>query len=699
MENAASSPPGEDRPTDAPAAAKPRRPRGLLLGRLRWNDPNTRFVGLAVLVGLLGSAGAIVFRLLTHELTRLATGSPDIVAGAASLPPLRRVLLPALGGLVGGFVARRFVRTGGTMGIAQIMEVVAVGRRTVRFRQSAARTASSLVVISTGGSEGREGPIIQMAAAFASLVARAMRVSPERAQILVACGMAAGVAGAYNTPISATLFVLELVVGSFSMAVFGPVVVSAVVSGLVTRAVIGNAPLYRVAPFEITSPLDFLPYVPLGLLAGIASVFFMRALRLAKRAFHATGWHDEYRMALAGAGVGALGLLYPAVWGNGFEGTNAMLAGTWTVGALAALGLAKIAATGLTIGSGGVGGVFTPALMVGATLGAIVGTVAHGLAPHLTAPISCYALLGMGGLLAGTTRAPLLAIIMMFELTDAPAILLPMMLVAVLAIAGARIFERESIYVEELREHGVEWQDSPQATALGSLRVVDILRRDVVPVPRTLPIETVLDTLLGGRALALYVTADDGRLLGMVDLHDLKEVLRSGDLVGPIIANDVLREAPAVTGEESLSSLNERLWLLDYDELPVVDAERRFLGVVTRRDVLAAFDREILRRGALLARISHLGADPREVDWFEVPEAHRLASLEIPEDLVGRTLAEAGLRQRGLTVLAVNRLEPDGRVRRFVPTPDERLRRGDRLVVLGALDSLPDLGRRGARSG
>lgn len=673
-------------------AAKPGA-RRLHLGRLRWRDPNTRFLALAVLVGLLGAGGAIVFRSLTHQLTRLLTGSTDIVAGARALTAWPRVLLPAAGGLIGGFIARRFIHKGGTMGIAQIMEVVAVGRRTVRFRQSLARTASSLFVISTGGSEGREGPIIQMSAAFASLVSRWVKVSPERAQILVACGMAAGVAGAYNTPISATLFVVELIVGSFSMAIFGPVVISAVVSAVITRAVLGNAPLYQVAPFEITSALDFLPYVPLGLITGIGSVFFMRALRLAKRAFHATRLPTEYRMLLAGAGVGAIGLVFPQVWGNGFEGTDAVLDGTMTIGVLAALCLAKTAATGLTIGSGGVGGVFTPALMVGATLGAILGTLVHTVDPYLTAPVYCYALLGMGGLLAGTTRAPFLAIIMMFELTDAPAIVLPMMIVALLAIAGARVFERESIYVEELREHGIQWKGTPQGTALTALRAEEVMRTGVEPVAQTLPLAALVDAFMRTRALHLYVGDAAGRLLGVVELHDLKEAIRAGDLTVPIIARDMLRDIPRVAPDESLASVNEKLWLRDYGQLPVVEPQSgRLLGVITRRDVLGAFDREILGSGALLARISHLEPDDREIDYFEVPEAHRLASLEVQRELVGRTLAEAGLRQRfGMTVLAVDRLEADGRVRRFVPAPDEPLRRGDRLIVLSNEEALAGL--------
>ena len=222
---------------EAPAPTRPSR-----FGRFFWRDPNTQFLLLAAAVGVVGALGAIAFRAISIRLTQLLLDAEDIVSGAESLPPLLRIFLPALGGLVGGLIARAFVTGTGTTGISQMMEVVNLGRRSVRVRPSLGRAAASLAVISTGGSEGREGTIIQMGAAFASWLSRLVKVSPERMRILTACGMAAGVAGAYNTPIAATLFVLEVVVGSFSMTLFGPAVVSAAISTVLVRS------------FSVTSP-------------------------------------------------------------------------------------------------------------------------------------------------------------------------------------------------------------------------------------------------------------------------------------------------------------------------------------------------------------------------------------------------------------------------------------------------------------
>jgi CIC family chloride channel protein len=399
----------------SPEAATPS--RASRFGRFFWRDPNTQFLLLSAVAGLLGAAGAIVFRWATTRLTHLLTNAEDIVSACESLPVLLRIFLPAAGGLAGGILAQRLISEKGPSGISQIVESVSLARRPVRMRSSVGRVLSSMAVISTGGSEGREGPIVQIGAALASSVARRLKVSPERVRILTACGMAAGIAGAYNTPIAATLFVLEVVVGTFSMTIFGPAVVSAVLSTVTVRFFLGDEPVYHVAPFQLQSLAEYVPFAAIGLACGPVSALLVRALREAKRLFAATRMPPPATMAIGGALVGTIGILLPEVWGNGFEGTNRILRGNPTLVGLALLFVGKIAATAATIGSGGVGGVFTPTLMVGATVGGAVAQLAHLVVPGLETPVGGYALLGMGGLMAGVTRAPLLAVIMIFELT------------------------------------------------------------------------------------------------------------------------------------------------------------------------------------------------------------------------------------------------------------------------------------------
>ena len=665
-------------------------------GKLFWRDPNTQFLLLSAVAGALGALGSIAFRLATSHLTDLLVDARDIVAGAESLPVLLRIFLPAAGGLAGGFVVARVYREKGTHGIPQMIEVVALGRSRVRLRQSLGRALSSIAVISSGGSEGREGPIIQLGAALASTVGRRLNVSPERLRILTACGMAAGVAGAYNTPIAATLFVLEVVVGTFSMTIFGPAVVSAVTSTLLVRFFLGDEPVYRVAAFRLESIAEFAAFALIGILSGPASALLVRGLRAGRRLFLATKLTTPFSMALGGVIVGAIGIFLPEVWGNGFEATDRILRGNPTLLLLLLLFVGKIAATSATIGSGGVGGVFTPTLMIGATVGGMVARVCGLAFPGFEAPVGGYALLGMGGLMAAVTRAPLLAVIMIFELTQNTQVLLPMLVVSVASILSARAFDEESHYIESLRSAGIVWEKTPEATAMSNLKVSEIVRTGVKLIPETTPFSEVVKRFLDTRSLYLYIGDAQGRLLGVIDLHDVKTRFADPLLSDLVIAGDLVSEIPFVTPDEPLTSVNEKLWFRDLGQLPVVDAAdtRRFLGIVTRRDLLGAFDHEVLQRSRLLGRVRTFseGEDGGEVDFFELPEKHRLVELPVPHDLAGRTIGETGLRSRyGVSVLAVRRRTREGLERRFVPEPNDRLEPGDVLIVLGTGDAIASL--------
>ncbi len=675
----------------APEPPTPARPARF--GRFFWRDPNTQFLILAAAAGLLGGFGAIVFRSLTHWLTRLLYGSEDIVRGVGMAVPWLRVAIPAAGGLIGGLVAHFFFQEKGPSGISHLIEVVSLGRRSVRLRPSLARCASSVAVIASGGSEGREGPIIQIGAAFASALARRWKVSPERLRILTACGMAAGVAGAYNTPIAATLFVLEVVVGSFSMTLFGPAVVAAVVSTLLVRSVLGDEPVYQVAPFSVQSVAEYVPFLAIGLVAGPVSALFAQVLSAAKRIFRATRWPSWITMTAGGVVVGSIALALPDVAGNGFEATDRILHGNPTAAFLLLLFAGKMVATSATIGSGGVGGVFTPSLMLGATVGGVVAQIFHAVAPALDAPVGGYALLGMGGLLAGMTRAPLLAVIMIFELTQNTAVLLPMMVVSVLAVTTARVLQRESMYLASLRSAGIVWEKTPEATGLASLKVADIMRRDVALIPRTTPLPEIVSDFLRSRSLFLYVGDEQGRLVGAVDIHNVKESFQERELSGLVLAEDLATEIPFATPEEPLTSVNEKLWFRDVGQLPVVDGAdtRRFLGIVTQRDLLGAFDSEVLKHNRLLARVHTVG-DTGAVNYLELPEKHRLVEVDVPPAIEGLTVSEAALRSRfGVSVLAIKRLTRDGIERRLVPEASDRFVHGDVLVVIGSEDAIARL--------
>jgi CIC family chloride channel protein len=648
-------------------------------------NENALFFTAVCLVGALGGLAGAAFRWLFQlAMTGFWGRSGVLLEVAASVPWWARLAVPVMGGGLAAALAVLFAtRRDAQGGFPDILEIVSLGGRTIRLSSSLRRAAASLMTLASGGSVGREGPMGQIAAAIGSRIGRSFRFSEDRIRILVAAGIAAGFAAAYNTPIGATLFVLEVIIGSFNMVFFGPAVVAAAISTLVTRFFAGPGPIYAPgAEYALVSAWEVGPYLVLGFLAGLASVLFQVTMERTYRVWDGLKLPLLLRTPLGGLCVGALAVFWPYILGNGYETINLVLAGRLAVGLLAILFVTKMLATTITLASGGSGGVFTSTMFIGAVLGGVFGMLTHQIAPGHTAVSGAYALAGMGGIIAGTTHAPFLAIIMVFEMTQNYGIVLPLMLTSITAYWTARSIRGTSIYTEELKRRGMRWEGTAQERLLRSLTVKDIMLPDVTLYPADLPLEKVVDVFQNSRVLQLYVGDDEGRLLGIVELHEVKRMMGE-EPASFVIAADLVTEIPVVTPDDSLVEVNEKLWFRDLGQLPVVDGEtQKFLGIVTRRDVLGAFDREVLRRNRLLAKVRSM--EGAGFDYFELPEESRMSRIVVPGEFVGQTLAEAQLRARhGVTVMAIQRLDAAGREHRIAPRPDTRLVRGDTLIVLG----------------
>lgn len=667
-------------------------PMRVFVRRLRVlfaENENAIFFAAVCTVGFLGGLAGAGFRWLFDLAVSGFWGrSGDLVSAATQSPSWLRVVVPVLGGALAAGLAGLFaLRRGAREGFPEILEIISLGGGTIRLARALERASASLMTLASGGALGREGPMGQIAAALGSRVGRSFRFSEERIRILVAAGIAAGFAAAYNTPIAAALFVMEVIIGSFNMVFFGPAIVAAAISTIVTRIFAGPGPIYAPgAEYAMVSALEIGPYLVLGFLAGLASVLFQIVMERMYALWNRFRLPAVVRTPLGGLVVGCLALASPYVLGNGYEGINLVLAGGIALGLMALLFVLKLLATTATLASGGSGGVFTATMFLGAMLGGVFGATLHTAVPGETAAAGAYALAGMGGVIAGTTHAPLLAILMVFELTQNYGIVLPLMLTSVMAYWTARTLRKTSIYTEELRRGGMRWEGTAQERLMRSLAVRDIMHTDVPLYPADLPLEAIVDVFQDSRALQIYIGDMERRLLGIVELHAVKRMLGERDgTYGPlVIAADLVTEIPVVTPDDSLVEVNEKLWFRDLGQLPVVDddEERHFLGIVTRRDVLGAFDREVLRRNALLAKIR--AVEGAGFDYFELPERERMSKLPVPHGMIGRSLRESGLREKyGITVMAIQRMDASGQEQRVAPRADTLLRRGDVLVVMG----------------
>ena len=389
---------------------------------------------LAALVGGLGAGVTALFREAMYALEWLLGGDSDgLVELAEHLKPWQRLLLPAAGGLVAGLILQEI---GGRLRgrtSTDYMEAVALGDGWISVRHSLVRATSSLVTVASGGSIGREGAMVQLAAMVASVLGRLARFPRDRLRLLVAAGAAAGLAAAYKAPIAATLFVAEIVLGSIALEYIGPLIVASVIASVTVHDLLGYAPAYEIPPFTLVSNWELGFYLLLGLAAGHLAPIFLRLLEVAHHGFARLPLPLAWRLAVGGLMVGGISVYEPQVWGNGYSVVATVLHSPWPWQALLTVLLLKMLATAATHGSGAIGGAFTPTLFVGALLGALFGTLIHAVLPAATGSASAYAVVGMGAMLAATTHAPLMAILMVLEMTLDYPVVLPLMLAVVTA--------------------------------------------------------------------------------------------------------------------------------------------------------------------------------------------------------------------------------------------------------------------------
>ncbi|MFN2475795.1 MAG: ClcB-like voltage-gated chloride channel protein [Chthoniobacterales bacterium] len=542
----------------------------------------------AGLVGFGGALCAIGFREMTAVVHRLFTGhsEPGLVESFGQLPAALRVAVPALGGLIAGAVLHFGTRWRSQVPTTDYMEAVVLGDGKISTRRSLVKCGSALFTIASGGSIGREGPLVQLSSVLASIAGRLQHWSAPRLRLLVGCGAAAGIASAYNAPIAGALFVAEIVLGSVAMEIFGPLVFSSVVATLTVRGFIGADPLYEIPRFRLNSNWEIGPYLLLGLFAGLMAPWFIRLLRASEREIARVAAPIYVKMCIGGLVVGALAVFHPEVCGNGYSAVSAILKGQWVWQTLLAILVFKVIATTATFGSGAVGGVFTPTLFVGASLGFLFGNAAEHLPGHLVLNPSAFALVGMGAFLAAATHAPIMAIIMIFELTLDYEIILPLMLACVVAYYSSVSIEKRSIYAEALKRKGA----GDYRHQLAELHVRDLMKTDPLTVSPNARFAEIGRQFIATRFNYLYVT-EGHRFIGAVSLHDIKSYLNAPELAELVIAGDILQHPfPFVRPEASLGEALEGFAGHDGERLPVVSnsSEDRLVGSISKTDVILA---------------------------------------------------------------------------------------------------------------
>jgi len=547
---------------------------------------------LSIIVGLGGGFAAIAFRWLINSFHRLFFGGMGDVLGF--LGQYYIILVPAMGGLIVGCVIY-FTRSGETKGhgVPEVMEAVWGERGRIRPRVAAIKALASSICLGSGGSAGREGPIVQIGSSIGSTVGQLFRVPEDLVKTLVACGAAAGISATFNAPIGGIFFALEVILHRVISARLGFVVISAVVADLIAHIFLGDFRTFDLpVEYALNSYSELPLYILLGVFCALIAALFIRSLYKIDDVFDALKLPEYLKPALGGVAIGLIGFYNPYLFGVGYDGVQQVLLGNITLLTLVALLFLKILATSFTLGSGGSGGIFAPSLFMGAMLGGLFGQIAYRFLPDVVAPSGAYALVGMAALFAGATRAPITSFLILFEMTRDYAIILPLLLAVVTSTLLSRVLSRETIYTLKLTRRGITMRPPEEAEFLSGVTVGEVMTRNCPTVSPQMSIPDLIDKLNKTGHHGLPVVDENGNLYGMVTLTDVESRI-TGDIKQLTVADMATTKLITAYPDQLLSELVEHLGMgtSEIPRIPVVSRKdpTRLLGMLRRQDIIKGY--------------------------------------------------------------------------------------------------------------
>jgi chloride channel protein, CIC family len=545
----------------------------------------------ANIIGVGSGFGAILFRWMIRTFESLFfKDGKQILSFIGSYYV---VIIPAIGGIIVGLLVYFFASETKGHGVPEVMLAVTKSGSKIRPRVAAIKALVSSVCIGSGGSVGREGPIVQISSAFGSSVGQLFRLSEDKTRILVACGAAGGIAATFNAPIAGIFFALEVILREYGVRYFSSVVLSAVMATVISRSFLGSTPAFITPAYTMVNNWEILNYFILGFLAAFVGWFFIKVLYKSEDIFNSFNIPDYIKPAIGGLVLGVIGFYFPQIFGVGYQTVDQTLNGNLAPLLIFGLIGLKILATSLTLGSGGSGGVFAPSLFIGAMVGSSFGSLLNNIFPAMNVSPGAYALVGMGAVFAGAAQAPITSIMILFEMTGDYKIILPLMITCVISTLVVKKISRDSIYTLKLRRRGINILSSKINDPMETIKVSDAMFRKVITVPEN---QSVIQASLLLESIAhkgCPVLDENGQLSGIITRYDIDEAIKNGkenDPVKEIMISDVITCKP----EESLKTALERMAEKNIGRIPVVETSdhKHLVGLITRKSIISLYNPE-----------------------------------------------------------------------------------------------------------
>ncbi len=568
-------------------------------GKLFAGYEELAIIGVAVAIGCATGLGNIVFRSLISFFQKLFLGieSEIVLYGLQETPEWKIVLVPALGGLMVGLITY-YIKAARVHGVPEVIKAASL-RQPIAFSKGAVKTVTSAITLGTGGSAGREGPIVLIGATIGSSIGRFFGFSSARTGTAIACGAAGGLAATFNAPMAGAMFAAEILLGEFGIKTFSPVIISAVTATVVSRAWYGNDVTFAAPPYNLTSFWELPLYALLGVIVAVTAVIFIRFYYMVSGAFKRLEAPMWIKPAIGGLLMGVIAVFCRNIMGVGYGTINEILTGQITGIILLLFVFLKITATSLTLGSGGSGGQFVPSLFIGASVGGFFGWAVYAVFPGMSGFTGAFAIVGMGAMLAAVIRAPITAIFMIFEITQSYQIVLPIMICAIIANVIAHRIEKDSIFTWSLSREGFRLGHGIEQNILNSIRVKDVMLTDIIVFGEDTPFSDIKASIERKPHAYFPVVDKNGYLTGVISLNDLKNVIFRDKSSEEIKAGDIgiRKNIITVTPDETLAEAMQDFGIKEVGDLPVVERSpggMRLLGLLRRSDIIIAYNKKMV---------------------------------------------------------------------------------------------------------
>jgi len=564
---------------------------------------NTRMVFIASFIGVMAGLANICFRTVLEFVHQTIFVPGYGLATQGGWHILLLPLVPISGILLLIPLAILFPGEIYGYGFTKFLRKVNIRGGSMKFRKNILKIISCSLTIGTGNSAGVEGPIAQVGGALGSMVGKVFKVSGSRIKVYTAAGCAGGVAAMFNAPIAGVFFAAEIVLlGTYEIASFSVLVISSAIATVVSRSYYGQTPAFPIPEFHLVNPLAEIPlYMILGILMGLIAVLHITVFYEIRDRFEALKLNKHVKPVIGALIIGITAMFFPQIMGDGYHYIKEVLAGHGVMWVMIVLVFLKIIATAVTLGSGGSGGVFAPALFIGAVLGGAYGSIVHHLFPAATASSGAYAAVGLGAFLAASTHAPITAIFLLFEMTGNHLIIIPIMLASIIGTAVASRLNPDSIDTVDLTREGIDIHEGREIAIMKSIPVGKVITEEVDFISESANVNHLLEIFQMAKDSFYFPVVDEtGHMVGIISLQDVKGILHDKELrlsatVGDICTRDVL----TLTPDDNLYTAMTYFDVRGIAEIPVVESreDQWVIGMLKRTDVVDAYNREVIKKG------------------------------------------------------------------------------------------------------